>query len=144
MFTEHNLDTTENEVENAEDLSKSTILAPFNTPDPEGDISMCKLQTMVVSKKTIKFCSKLREYNRKYERDNNSQQDNGVYVQVAKEPIISKTTKNSQQAHYSNTKTTTVGTTRSFSSALQLNGIVILIENYRTINIKENGRNGIR
>ena len=45
---------------------------------------------MVVSKKTIKFCSKLREYNRKYERENNSQQDNGVYVQAVKDPCTLK------------------------------------------------------
>lgn len=122
IFTEHNLDTTENEGENGDDLSKSTILAPFNTPDPEGDITRAELQKIVVSKKTIKFCSKLREYNRRYERDNNSQQDNGVYVQAIKEPVSTKDMKTSQQTLSLNTKTTMGASTRSFISTPIFNG----------------------
>lgn len=125
MFTEHNLDTTENDNENSEDLSKSTILAPFNTPDPETDLSTSEIQNLIVNKKIIKFKSKLREYDRKYERENNSQQDNGVYLQAVKDPCTQKNGKASQQSCYSNSKKSTTGaTTGSFGTTSQFNGII--------------------
>lgn len=109
LFTEHNLDATENENGDSEDLSKSTILAPFNTPDPEGSIKLNKMQNLIVSKKAIKFSSKLRELDRKYERDNNSQQDNGIYVQEVNNKIISK--------KFQRTKSTMPVTPRSLSGS---------------------------
>jgi len=44
-----------------------------------------------VTKKGIKFSSKLREVDRQYERDNNSNIDNGIYVRsmIFKEPTKS-------------------------------------------------------
>ena len=44
---------------------------------------MESIKGLVLDKKVIKYRSKLREFNRKYERDNNSKLDNGVYVQGA-------------------------------------------------------------
>ena len=81
VFTEHNLDTTENDVENDPDLSKSTILAPFNSIEPNAQEFVESVLRLVQSKRIIKFHSKLREIDRRYERNNNSQLDNGVYVQ---------------------------------------------------------------
>lgn len=81
IFTEHKLDTTENDAENDPDLSKSTVLAPFNSLEPNGDEFIESVSKKAVNKRAIKFHSKLREFDRKYERNNNSQLDNGVYVQ---------------------------------------------------------------
>ncbi len=83
MFTEHNLDTTGNGDEVGAELSKSTILAPFNSLEPEESHSFHLLVEAAVHKKVIKLSSKLREFDRRYERENNSQLDNGVYVQPA-------------------------------------------------------------
>jgi len=78
IFTEHNLDTTEND----QDLSKSTILAPFNSIESKETIFMERVKRIAQNKKVIKFNSKIRECDRKYERNNNSKLDNGVYVQL--------------------------------------------------------------
>ncbi len=81
MFTEHKLDTTDNDAENDPDMSKSTVLAPFNSVDPNGQELIEDLTRQALSRRVIKFHSKLRELDRRYERNNNSQLDNGVYVQ---------------------------------------------------------------
>lgn len=75
IFTVHNLDTEANE-----ELSKSIVMAPYNTNE-----SGCEdfVEVPVVSKRVIKFSSKLREVNREYERDNNSNIDNGIYLKSA-------------------------------------------------------------
>jgi len=82
LFTVHNLDTSENNGAN-EDLSKSDILAPFNTNEDNSDKFLKSIEPMIMSRKMLKFSSKLRDVNRKYERDNNSNIDNGVYIQGA-------------------------------------------------------------
>ena len=79
IFTVHDLDTNESR-EVGLNLSKSVILAPFNTNENNNSSLIDDMEPMVVSKKVIKFSSKLREVDRKYERDNNSNLDNGVYV----------------------------------------------------------------
>ena len=61
-------------------MNKSSILAPFNSNETEEDF-IGEVQPLIESRKIIKFSSKLREINRQYERDNNSNIDNGVYVQ---------------------------------------------------------------
>lgn len=77
IFTVHNLDT-----ENSEemDVSKSIVLAPYNTNESDEEELLHFTQPLFVSKRTIKFSSKLREVNRQYEKDNNSNIDNGIYV----------------------------------------------------------------
>ena len=82
VFTVHGLDTSGNN-ESGIDHSKSTILAPFNTNDECSNEFIEEIKAQTVNKKIIKFSSKLREVNRQYERDNNSNIDNGVYVQSA-------------------------------------------------------------
>ena len=62
------------------DASKSLILAPYNTGNEEQDEFISSIERKVINKKTIKFASKLRELNRRYERNNNSNIDNGIYV----------------------------------------------------------------
>eukprot|EP00826_Nyctotherus_ovalis_P026844 TRINITY_DN2093_c0_g1_i11.p1 TRINITY_DN2093_c0_g1~~TRINITY_DN2093_c0_g1_i11.p1 ORF type:complete len:213 (+),score=29.98 TRINITY_DN2093_c0_g1_i11:136-774(+) len=100
VFTVHNLDTTDKD-ESEVDLSKSQVLAPFNTNEPDGNEFIESITPLVVKKSTIKFLSKLREVNRQYERDNNSNIDNGIYVKsmAFKQPVktalpISRTTSN--------------------------------------------------
>jgi len=83
LFTEHNLDTT---INRSNEESKSEILAPFNTNEGDNKF-MESVEPLIVSRKVIKFSSKLREINRKYERDNNSNNDNGIYVNNASSDI---------------------------------------------------------
>jgi len=78
VFTEYNLEATESATS---DLSKSTVLAPFNTNVPDENEMLETIKPLIISKKNIKFYSKLREIDRQYERDNNSNIDNGIYVQ---------------------------------------------------------------
>lgn len=90
ILTEHDLDSVENSfADNGAELSKSTILGPFNSL---GNSSHSLLQGLDNSsrqkpvdgefgfEKKIKFRPKLREVDRKYERNNNSKVDNGMYV----------------------------------------------------------------
>ncbi len=81
VFTVHGLDTTSAEAE--DDMSKSTILAPFNSNEPNQQSFLESVEPLVLNRRAIKFCSKLREVDRQYERDNNSKIDNGIYVQAA-------------------------------------------------------------
>ena len=84
IFTEHNLDATENSIENGIEVTKSIILAPFNSLEQDGyEEFLEEAEKHVAVKRIIKFKSKLREFDRRYERDNNSKLDNGVYVQPA-------------------------------------------------------------
>ena len=87
VFTVHHLDTTKND-EVGSDLSKSIILDPFNTNNPHPDEYIKEIRPLVISKRIIKFSSKLREVDRQYESDNNSNIDNGIYVNMA--PTASK------------------------------------------------------
>jgi serine/threonine protein kinase len=82
IFTEHHLDTTENEDDNT-DLSRSAILAPFNTVEHNPPAEPHPEALLKKKKNMIKFSSKLRELDRCYERNNNSQLDNGVYLPQA-------------------------------------------------------------
>lgn len=77
IFTVHNLDTETNE---DEELSKSIVMAPYNTNESDEESFIETVEPLVVSRRVIKFSSKLREINREYERDNNSNIDNGIYV----------------------------------------------------------------
>jgi hypothetical protein len=85
IFTVHNLDTSES-AENGADMSKSTILAPFNSNEPHEQEFVESVTPLVVPKRTLKFSSKLREFDRQYERNNNSKLDNGVYVSAPSNP----------------------------------------------------------
>jgi hypothetical protein len=115
IFTEHNLDTTENGSDIGLDLSKSTILAPFNTPEAEEKLFIENLEENMQSKKVVKFSSKIREFDRRYERDNNSQLDNGVYVQAINDLELPKSSnrKSKAQPSYYNSKVSTLANTQS-------------------------------
>ena len=97
------MDTTRNCIESdAVDISKSVILAPFNSlvkSDIDEDIS-----DLVADKKIIKFKSKLREYDRRYERDNNSKIDNGMYVKAQTQLIKNLKGKFKGKIYKSNSK----------------------------------------
>lgn len=80
IFTVHNLDTETNE---EEELNKSIVMAPYNTNESDEENFIETVEALVVSKRIIKFSSKLREINREYERDNNSNIDNGIYLKPA-------------------------------------------------------------
>ena len=78
VFTVHDLDGTGNDSEL--NITKSDVLAPFNTNNPDESDFIEEIKSQITKKKTIKFLSKLREIDRKFERDNNSNIDNGIYV----------------------------------------------------------------
>ena len=89
VFTVHNLET---ENSDTEELSKSVVLAPYNTnesDEEEEEEFIDSIEPMIMSKRTIKFASKIREVNRQYEKDNNSNINNGIYLQAAN-PITSQ------------------------------------------------------
>lgn len=77
LFTEYNLETELDEPEDQKNImEKSLILAPYcslinldDTQEPEPDLA---------PKSMLKFGKKVREINRKYEQNNNSDLDNGV------------------------------------------------------------------
>ena len=76
LFTEYNLvDTEDSSIEL--NTSKSTILGPFNsTISMEEEVKDRKME----DKNIMKLKSKLREFDRRYERENNNKQDNGIYI----------------------------------------------------------------
>ena len=117
VFTVHNLDTTVNN-ENEADLSKSAILAPFNSNEPNEQSFIESVQPLIISKKAIKFCSKLREIDRQYERDNNSKIDNGVYLQSAISALSSP----------SSPKGSHLGLTRSTASSTMMQSFTSQID----------------
>ena len=94
IFTEHELNDTGNEFEEDSNLNKSFVLGPFNSIEQDSGKLMREVEDKIINKKILKFESKLREYNRRYERDNNSKLDNGIYLntelQINKNDIISK------------------------------------------------------
>jgi hypothetical protein len=84
ILTEHDLDSMNTSfADNGMELSKSTVLGPFNSLDNSSCSILQKLDEECGLGKKIKFKSKLREVDRKYERDNNSKVDNGMYVKNA-------------------------------------------------------------
>jgi len=76
LFTEQNIDSTQNELtKNA--TTKSVILAPFNST--QSDFSNSNNAPAVEKKCVIKFGAKVRDVDREYEKNNNGDLDNGVY-----------------------------------------------------------------
>ena len=82
-FTEHNLESVYNSIQN--EMSKSIILAPFNSTQSQMDIMMkSSVKDLIVEKMmVIKFARKCREIDRQYEFNNNGDLDNGVYHKFA-------------------------------------------------------------
>ena len=77
IFTIHNLDTENNE---EEELNKSIIMAPYNTNESDEENFIETVRPLILNKRIVKFSSKLRKINREYERNNNSNIDNGIYL----------------------------------------------------------------
>ncbi len=82
-------------------MSRSVILAPFNSLEQDQSAAQENARGLILPKKVIKFRSKLRELNRRYERDNNSKLDNGVYVQSAVSVAIKKGDEKASRARIS-------------------------------------------
>lgn len=79
LFTEQNIDSTQNEL-TRNNTSKSVILAPFNstlTHQSEADSFDSRL--VQDNKAIINFGAKVRDVDRQYEKNNNGDVDNGVY-----------------------------------------------------------------
>jgi len=99
IFTIHNLDT-----ENSDDteMSKSVVLAPYNTNESDEEELLNNVEPLIISKRAIKFSSKLREVNRQYEKDNNSNIDNGIYInpldKINSPKILSKKSERSSKS----------------------------------------------
>ena len=107
IFTEHALDNTEHGIGEEINSDKSFVLDPYNSLEKDNVDILKNLEAEVLPRKTLKFSSKLREYNRKYERENNSKLDNGIYLpnSIPKSESVSK--KYSQRnAKIQKTKTT--------------------------------------
>ena len=87
LFTEHNIDSSINELtKNAS--TKSIILAPFNSTTSEM-IEGSSDQKAIDKKELIKFSPKVRDYDRQYEKNNNGELDNGVYNKFVCESKVS-------------------------------------------------------
>ena len=79
LFTEQNIDSTQNELtKNAS--TKSVILAPFNRT--QNSFSGFNEDYVLEKNKVIKFAAKVRDFDRQYEKNNNGDLDNGVYNQM--------------------------------------------------------------
>lgn len=76
LFTEQNIDSTLNEL-SKNNSTRSLILAPFNSS--VSDIEEAKDYKAKDKKEIIKFCAKVRDIDRQYEKNNNGEVDNGVY-----------------------------------------------------------------
>ena len=79
LFTEQNIDSTQNEL--TKNISvKSIVLAPFNST--RSNLSAEKSENfhapMLEKKKAIRFSAKVRDVDRQYEKNNNGDVDNGV------------------------------------------------------------------
>ena len=94
LFTEHTLDTTQNSLtKNVSD--KSVILAPFNSTHTHNSELHDSVRTLLKEKRrAIKFGPKVREIDRQYEKNNNSQLDNGVYNKFMVDTQKDKTQEN--------------------------------------------------
>ena len=81
LFTEHNLDgSADSNLSIGMNVSKSGVLGPFNSAADFSDNYIQQISDKAEDKRSIKFKSKLREFDRRYERENNSKLDNGMYV----------------------------------------------------------------
>ncbi len=85
LFTEQNIDSTQNDL-TKNITTKSVILAPFNSTvteileNEEGKRAAAERDSMMQDKRSmIKFCAKVRDIDRQYEKNNNGEIDNGVY-----------------------------------------------------------------
>lgn len=94
-------------------------MAPYNSKEPNENIFIEAISPMIISKKAIKFCPKLREINRQYERNNNSKLDNGVYLSEAMKLVHGEEKDIPKQQSVFLTKTTASSSTmQSFTSSL--------------------------
>lgn len=81
IFTVKNLDTLQ-ETENQNVMTKSAILAPYNS---SLKYTMEKLQLipgMSIENAVLKFCGRVKESNRNYELNNNGEIDNGILINL--------------------------------------------------------------
>jgi len=81
LFTEQNIDSTQNEL-TKNNTTKSVILAPFNSTRTDQETSKDFIEKDVVvkeKKEVLKFAGKVRDIDRQYEKNNNGDVDNGVY-----------------------------------------------------------------
>ncbi len=81
-FTEQNIDSSQSDLtRNAS--SKSVILAPFNSTRSHQSDMHDSVKELLIEKKPVKLCSKVRDVDRQYEKNNNCEVDNGVYNKFA-------------------------------------------------------------
>eukprot|EP01022_Parablepharisma_sp_SALTPOND_P008189 TRINITY_DN135349_c2_g1_i1.p1 TRINITY_DN135349_c2_g1~~TRINITY_DN135349_c2_g1_i1.p1 ORF type:complete len:1128 (-),score=119.65 TRINITY_DN135349_c2_g1_i1:2063-5362(-) len=81
LFTEQNIDSTQNEL-TKNNTTKSVILAPFNSTRTDQNTSkdyIARGCAMKDKREIIKFAAKVRDIDRQYEKNNNGDVDNGVY-----------------------------------------------------------------
>jgi len=81
-FTEQNIDCSQSDL-TRNITSKSVILAPFNSTLTHQSDMHDSVKELLVEKKSIKLCSKVRDIDRQYEKNFNCEVDNGVYNKFA-------------------------------------------------------------
>jgi len=80
FFSEQNIDSTINEV-NKNNMTKSIILAPYNSSCSDNTISDSDKEYDIIDKTlAIKFSANVKDLDRQYEKNNNCDIDNGVYT----------------------------------------------------------------
>ena len=81
LFTEQGIESTRNElIKN--DMTKSVILAPFNTTQSHTNIEDLPMSgcDLIDKRLIINFSDNIRDIDRQFEKNNNSNIDNGVYT----------------------------------------------------------------
>ena len=89
-FIEQNIDASQSDL-NRNISTKSVILAPFNstlTHQSDDDVENLPIE----DKKIIKYAAKVKDLDKKYEKENNGKQDNGVYNEYSCESHNSDST----------------------------------------------------
>eukprot|EP00826_Nyctotherus_ovalis_P063961 TRINITY_DN9376_c0_g6_i2.p1 TRINITY_DN9376_c0_g6~~TRINITY_DN9376_c0_g6_i2.p1 ORF type:complete len:698 (-),score=145.22 TRINITY_DN9376_c0_g6_i2:236-2329(-) len=83
VFTEQNLEADGDEV-GRNSTTKSAVLGPFNTTLSDHEIVDVDTEGYEVldKEKAIKFSVKVKDLDRQYEKDNNGEIDNGIYINL--------------------------------------------------------------
>ena len=75
---------TQNDIENLNVLTKSNVLAPFNSSMVEEESEEID-ERMILPFKVVKFTGKTKELNHNYELNNNGDIDNGILIDRVEE-----------------------------------------------------------
>lgn len=120
-FTLKNLDTFQ-ETENQNIVTKSLILAPFNSTLKKNE-NWKLASDLKIENDVMKICGKVKDANRNYELNNNGEIDNGFLINVENQNSNNQNNNsNASSAHKNNSKFNSgVGSKASFKSGSGVN-----------------------